>query len=116
MGEIFLKAFEALWQVLVAGIILGAGLPAVFALGIKALGTGRTLAADGATYTSRADRSGTRGLDRALRGLRRSRPLRDLPRRGLRLRHQDLRELRADVTSAPRAPRAPPSRTSPCAS
>ena len=50
MGEIFLKAFEALWQVLVAGVILGAGLPAVFALGIKALGTGRTLAADGATY------------------------------------------------------------------
>ncbi|MGI3782657.1 MAG: hypothetical protein ACRYG2_17990 [Janthinobacterium lividum] len=50
MGEIFLKAFEALWQVLVAGIILGAGLPAVFALGIKALGTGRTLAADGTTY------------------------------------------------------------------
>ena len=35
MGEIFLKAFEALWQVLVAGIILGAGLPAVFALGSR---------------------------------------------------------------------------------
>jgi predicted secreted protein len=52
MGEIFLKAFEALWQVLVAGIVLGAGLPAVFALGIRALGSGRTLAADGATYTS----------------------------------------------------------------
>jgi hypothetical protein len=50
MGEIFLKAFEALWQVLVVGIVLGAGLPALFALGIKALGTGRTLAADGATY------------------------------------------------------------------
>lgn len=52
MGEIFLKAFEALWQVLVAGVVLGAGLPAVFALGIKALGTGRTVAADGATYTT----------------------------------------------------------------
>lgn len=52
MGAIFLKAFEALWQVLVAGIILGAGLPALFALGIRALGTGRQVAADGATYTS----------------------------------------------------------------
>lgn len=52
MGAIFLKAFEALWQVLVAGIILGAGLPALFALGIRALGSGRTLATDGATYTS----------------------------------------------------------------
>ncbi len=52
MGEIFLKAFEALWQVLLAGLVLGAGLPALFALGIKVLGSGRTLAADGATYTS----------------------------------------------------------------
>jgi hypothetical protein len=52
MGEILLKAFESLWQVLVAGIILGAGLPALFALGIKAVGAGRTLATDGATYTT----------------------------------------------------------------
>lgn len=52
MGEIFLKAFESLWQVLVAGIVLGAGLPALFALGIKAVGSGRTLAADGTTYTT----------------------------------------------------------------
>jgi len=52
MGEIFLKSFEALWQVLVAGIVLGAGLPALFALGIRVLGSGRTLAADGASYTT----------------------------------------------------------------
>lgn len=61
MGEIFLKAFEALWQVLVAGIILGAGLPAVFALGIKALGSGRTLAADGAAYTTPPTGAGRAG-------------------------------------------------------
>lgn len=61
MGEIFLKAFESLWQVLVAGILLGAGLPAVFALGIRALGTGRTLAADGATYTSAPTGAGRAG-------------------------------------------------------
>ena len=61
MGEIFLKAFEALWQVLAAGVILGAGLPAVFALGIRALGNGRTLAADGATYTSPPTAAGRAG-------------------------------------------------------
>ena len=52
MGAIFLKAFEALWQVLVAGVILGAGLPVLFALGIRVLGTGRQVAADGVTYNS----------------------------------------------------------------
>jgi len=61
MGEIFLKAFESLWQVLVAGIILGAGLPALFALGIKALGSGRTLAADGASYTTPTTGAGRAG-------------------------------------------------------
>ena len=52
MEAIFLKAFESLWQVLLAGLVLGAGLPALFALGIRVLGSGRTLAADGASYTS----------------------------------------------------------------
>ena len=61
MGEIFLKAFEALWQVLVAGVLLGAGLPAVFALGIRVLGNGRALAADGATYTSAPTSAGRAG-------------------------------------------------------
>ncbi|MGI3781450.1 MAG: hypothetical protein ACRYG2_11805 [Janthinobacterium lividum] len=61
MGEIFLKAFEALWQVLLAGVILGAGLPALFALGIRVLGSGRALAADGATYTTPPTGSGRAG-------------------------------------------------------
>jgi predicted secreted protein len=61
MGEIFLKAFEALWQVLVVGVILGAGLPALFALGIKAQGAGRTLASDGTTYTSPPTGAGRAG-------------------------------------------------------
>ena len=52
MGAIFVKAFEALWQVLAVGIILGAGLPALFALGIKALSNGREVAADGVTYAT----------------------------------------------------------------
>ena len=61
MGEIFLKAFEALWQVLVAGLVLGAGLPALFALGVRVLGSGRTLATDGATYTSGPTGAGRAG-------------------------------------------------------
>lgn len=61
MGAIFLKAFESLWQVLAAGLVLGAGLPVLFALGIKVLGSGRTLATDGATYTSRPTGAGRAG-------------------------------------------------------
>ena len=71
MGEIFTKAFGALWQVLAVGIVLGAGLPALFALGIKVLSSGRTLAADGATYTTPPTTRRPRGLHRALRPLRR---------------------------------------------
>lgn len=42
--ENFRFALEGAWQVLLAGLVLGAGLPAVFALGIKSLayGTGGT--------------------------------------------------------------------------
>lgn len=61
MGAIFLKAFESLWQVLAVGLVLGAGLPVLFALGIKVLGSGRTLAADGATYTSAPTGAGRAG-------------------------------------------------------
>ncbi len=61
MGAIFLKAFEALWQVLVVGLVLGAGLPVVFALGIRVLGSGRTLATDGATYTTAPTGAGRAG-------------------------------------------------------
>ena len=61
MGAIFLKAFEALWQVLAVGLVLGAGLPVVFALGIRALGAGRTLATDGATYTTGPTGAGRAG-------------------------------------------------------
>lgn len=61
MGEIFAKAFGALWQVLAVGIVLGAGLPALFALGIKVLSNGRTLAADGASYTTPPTTTGRAG-------------------------------------------------------
>ena len=41
--DILIAALQALAQVLVVGIILGAGLPALFALGIRALNTNRTV-------------------------------------------------------------------------
>ena len=42
--DILVKAFDALWQVLLVGLLLGAGLPALFALGMRSLSTGRTVA------------------------------------------------------------------------
>ena len=42
MAEILLKALDALWQVVVVGLVLGAGLPALFALGVRAMSSGRT--------------------------------------------------------------------------
>jgi len=40
--DILIPALQALAQVLVVGAILGAGLPALFAVGIRALNTNRT--------------------------------------------------------------------------
>jgi hypothetical protein len=34
------RAFESVWKILLAGLILGAGLPAVFPLGIRSLAYG----------------------------------------------------------------------------
>ena len=41
--NIVMQELSALFQVLVAGIVLGAGLPALFALGVKSLNTGRVV-------------------------------------------------------------------------
>ena len=45
--DILLKSLNALWQVLLVGLLLGAGLPALFALGMRSLQHGRTPDADG---------------------------------------------------------------------
>lgn len=42
--DILTKALDALWQVLLVGILLGAGLPALFALGLRSLNSGRVAA------------------------------------------------------------------------
>lgn len=62
--EILTESFEALWQVVAVGLLLGAGLPALFALGVRALESDRVLLADGGEFTSRASTSG-----KALAGL-----------------------------------------------
>jgi hypothetical protein len=46
--EILTKALDALWQVLLVGLLLGVGLPAVFALGIRSLNRDRQLVSVGA--------------------------------------------------------------------
>jgi hypothetical protein len=46
--EIATKALEALWQVLLVGLVLGVGLPALFALGVLSLNRNRRLVSVGA--------------------------------------------------------------------
>jgi hypothetical protein len=41
--DVLVKALDALWQVLLVGLLLGAGLPALFALGLRSLNAGRTV-------------------------------------------------------------------------
>jgi hypothetical protein len=38
-----IKAMDALWQVLLVGLLLGVGLPALFALGVRILNSDRQL-------------------------------------------------------------------------
>jgi hypothetical protein len=44
MAAIFASALQALWQVALVALVLGAGLPALFALGVRSLYSGRTVA------------------------------------------------------------------------
>lgn len=48
--DILVKALASLWQVLLVGLLLGAGLPALFALGLRSLNAGRTVVTAGAGY------------------------------------------------------------------
>jgi len=45
--EILVESLKALWQVTLVGLLLGAGLPALFALGMRSLSTGRLDGPDG---------------------------------------------------------------------
>lgn len=45
--EIVTETASALWKVLAVGILLGAGLPALYAVALRSLNSGRTVNADG---------------------------------------------------------------------
>lgn len=47
-----MKTVHALWQVLAVGLLLGAGLPALFAIGVRSLEHNRVLAPAGAAGAS----------------------------------------------------------------
>jgi hypothetical protein len=55
--DVLTKAVEALWQVLAVGLLLGAGLPALFALGLRSLNTGRTVTAGSGGFGSATESS-----------------------------------------------------------
>lgn len=59
--DILVKALEALWQVALAGVLLGAGLPALFALGVRSLNTHRVVAVGGTDATSTPSAAGRAG-------------------------------------------------------
>jgi hypothetical protein len=59
--DILVKSFEALWQVVAVGLVLGAGLPALFALGVRSLDSQRVLLADGSEIISKASPTGKAG-------------------------------------------------------
>jgi hypothetical protein len=66
MTDIVMKSLDALWQVALVGLVLGAGLPALFALGVRSLNRGRVLTAagpgaGGAPATSTASTAGKAG-------------------------------------------------------
>lgn len=50
--DIAVKTLTALWQVVAVGLLLGAGLPALFSLGMRSLEVGRVPAPVGATNAS----------------------------------------------------------------
>ncbi len=58
--DILIKALSSLWQVLAVGLLLGAGLPALFALGVRSINTGRPVLA-GADGRARPTPAGIAG-------------------------------------------------------
>ena len=59
--DILLTALGALWKVVAVGLLLGAGLPTLFSLGIRSLNTGRVLVTESTGIESRPSRLGLAG-------------------------------------------------------
>lgn len=58
--DILLKALGSLWQVVLVGLLLGAGIPTLFAIGVRSLYSGVTVTPEGETVgtVSRGGRIG----------------------------------------------------------
>ncbi|MFE3293165.1 hypothetical protein [Rhodococcus sp. NPDC059234] len=51
--DLLTKTLDSLWQVVLVGLLLGAGLPALFAAGLRLLGSGTTsVTAESGTVTT----------------------------------------------------------------
>ncbi len=60
--DILTKALGALWQVAAVGLLLGAGLPALFALGVRSLESSRVpVSANGSDLATQASAAGKAG-------------------------------------------------------
>lgn len=64
--DILLKALGALWQVALVALVLGAGLPALFAVGVRALNTGRQVVGVGADASTLITKPSPAGLAAAV--------------------------------------------------
>lgn len=51
MTKILMDSLDALWQVALVGLVLGAGLPALFALGVRSLNSQRVAVPAGGSGT-----------------------------------------------------------------
>ena len=56
--DLLTQTANSLWQVVLVGLLLGAGLPAVFALGLKSLSAGARTNPDGTSTATTAGKVG----------------------------------------------------------
>ncbi|TQF68653.1 hypothetical protein FK531_12620 [Rhodococcus spelaei] len=50
--DLLTKTLDSLWQVVLVGLLLGAGLPALFAFGLRLLGSGTTATTEAGSATT----------------------------------------------------------------
>lgn len=56
--DLLTQTANSLWQVVLVGLLLGAGLPAIFALGLKSFSVGARTNSDGTSSASTAGKVG----------------------------------------------------------
>jgi len=61
LAQIAATALNALSQVLLVGLVLGVGLPVLFAVGVRSLNTGRTVVTTGPGEVTKASSTGIAG-------------------------------------------------------